>query len=154
WQVPDQQVSIPTLTAVVVAPILKPNGEVLGALYGDRGQSVGSTPPKPITQLEAMLAEVLARGLAAGLARGNQEEAALRARVQLESFFTPELARQLVDNPDTLRGRDVQVTILFCDLRKFSTNSEHLGPEATVQWIGQVMGAMSDCVHRHGGVVV
>jgi adenylate cyclase len=154
WQMPDQQVSVLTLTAMVVAPILNPKGEVIGALYGDRGQAIDSAPPKPITQLEAMLAEVLARGLAAGLARLDQEQAALRARVQLESFFTPELARQLVDNPEILRGRDAQVTILFCDLRKFSTNSEHLGPEATVEWVGQVMGAMSDCVQRHGGVVV
>ncbi len=154
WQVPDQNVSVMTLTAVVVAPILSAKGEVIGALYGDRGASGMTTALNPITQLEAMLAEVLARGLAAGLARVDHEQAALRARVQLESYFGPKLGQQLLDNPDILRGRDTQVTILFCDLRKFSTNSEHLGPEATVQWIGQVMGAMSDCVERHGGVVV
>jgi len=154
WQVPDENMSVATLTAVVVAPILNPKGEVIGALYGDRGQIVDAVAPKPITQLEAMLAEVLARGLAAGLARLDQEQAALRARVQFESCFGPKLAGQLLDNPDILRGRDAQVSILFCDLRKFSTNSEHLGPEATVEWIGQVMGAMSDCVERHEGVVV
>ena len=74
--------------------------------------------------------------------------------MQLESYFGSELGRHILDNPDLLRGRDTPVTILFCDLRKFSTNSEHLGPEATVEWIGQVMGAMSDCVARHGGIVV
>jgi adenylate cyclase len=150
WQMPPTQESLAQVAAVVAAPVLSPRGEVIGALYGDRqGGRV-----KSITRLEAMLTEVLARGLATGLARLDQEKVAVRARVQLESFFTPELARQLMENPDTLRGRDVTVTVLFCDLRRFSTNSEHLGPEATVEWIGQVMGAMSDCVQRQGGVVV
>jgi adenylate cyclase len=154
WQVPDQNMSVLTLTAIVVAPILNPKGEVIGALYGDRGQNVDSNVPRPINQVEAMLAEVLARGLAAGLARLDQEQAAVRARVQFESCFGPKLAQQLLDNAEILRGRDAEVTVLFCDLRKFSTNSEHLGPEATVEWIGQVMGAMSDCVERHEGIVV
>ena len=69
WQVPEQNVSVLCLTAVVVAPILSAKGEVIGALYGDRGGSGSARGLNPITQLEAMLAEVLARGLAAGLAR-------------------------------------------------------------------------------------
>jgi adenylate cyclase len=154
WQVPDQNMSVLTLTAVVVAPILNSKGDVVGALYGDRGQNIDSNVPRPITQLEAMLAEVLARGLAAGLARVDKEREALRARVQFEGCFGPKLATQLLDNAEILRGRDAEVTILFCDIRKFSTNSEHLGPEATVEWIGQAMGAMSECVERYEGVVV
>ena len=50
WQVPDQNMSVLTLTAVVVAPILSPNGEVIGALYGDRGQTDGTMAFRPITQ--------------------------------------------------------------------------------------------------------
>ncbi|HYV38285.1 MAG TPA: adenylate/guanylate cyclase domain-containing protein, partial [Gemmataceae bacterium] len=153
--VPNSQGSLADLTAVVVAPILSPKGDVIGAIYGDRGQSGGGGGvPAPITKLEAMLAEVLASGVAAGLARLDHEQAAISAKVQLEAHMSPALARQLIDNPDILRGRDTQVTILFVDLRKFSTNSEHLGPEATVEWIGQVMGAMADCVQEHGGIVV
>ena len=57
-----------------------------------------------ITKLDAMLAETLACGVAAGLARFEQERAALAAQIQFEQFFTPELSRQLALEPDLLKG--------------------------------------------------
>ena len=33
------------------------------------------------------------------------------------------------------------MSLLFCDIRGFSRISERLGPEGTVRWISQVMGA-------------
>jgi adenylate cyclase len=158
WQVPDPSLpvaaSLREVDAVVAAPILDRNGSIIGALYGDRHQESGPTFAGPITELEAMLVEVLARGVAAGLARLEQEQAALAARVQFEQFFTPELSRQLLRQPDLLKGRDAEVTILFCDIRGFSRISEHLGPARTVEWINEVMGALSDCVRAHAGVLV
>ena len=98
--------------------------------------------------------EVLARGVAAGLARLEQEQALLAARVQFEQFFTPELARHLERNPGLLQGREAEVSLLFCDIRGFSRISERLGPALTVKWIGSVMGVLSDCVRAHAGVLV
>jgi adenylate cyclase len=139
---------------VIAAPILNRQSEVIGALYCERRQGSGSAIIGPITRLEAMLVELLAGGIAAGLARVEQEQAALRARVQFEQFFTKELSLQLAAHPDLLEGRDCEVTILFCDIRGFSRISERLGPTGTVKWIGDVMGALSDCVLSSGGVVV
>jgi len=92
--------------------------------------------------------------VAAGLARLEQEQAALAARVLFEQFFTPELARHLARQPDLLQGRDALVTVLFCDIRGFSRFSERLGPAGTVAWVGDVMQALSDCVRAQGGVLV
>jgi class 3 adenylate cyclase len=158
WEVPGpSHPAVPSLEdvdAVVAAPILDQQAAVIGVLYGDRRQSNGPTSAGPITDLEAMLVEVLARGVAAGLARLEQEQAALAARVQFEQFFTPQLARQLAWQPDLLKGRDTEVTILFCDIRGFSRISEHLGPARTVEWINDVMGTLSECVRAHVGVLV
>jgi adenylate cyclase len=145
--------SLAGVKAVVAAPILNPQGDAIGALYGDRRQEA-SFVAHPITRLEAMLVDLLASGVAAGLARVEQEQAALRARVQFEQFFTPQLARQLEIRPELLRGQDASVSILFCDIRGFSRISERLGPEGTVEWIRAVMGALSECVQEHGGVLV
>jgi adenylate cyclase len=133
--------SLQGVEAFVAAPILDRHGAVIGALYGDRREG-GPASPGPITELEAMLVEVLARGVAAGLARLEQEQAALAARVQFEQFFTPELSRQLSLQPDLLKGRDAEVTVLFCDIRGFSRISERLGPAGTVEWVGDVMAAL------------
>ncbi len=154
WQVPLTVGSLTGVNTVVAAPILDHCGEVIGALYGDRCQRVPSVQCQPISRLEAMLVELLASGVAAGLARLEQEQAATAARVQFEQFFTPELSRHLAMYPDLLEGRDTEVSILFCDLRGFSRISERLGPAGTFEWIGGVMDELSKCVRRHGGVLV
>lgn len=158
WEMPTAgnapAASLIGVKAVVAAPILSREGAVIGALYGERRRDSGFLNEKPITELEAMLVELLAGGVAAGLARLAQEQAALAARVQFEQFFTPELSRQLEARPDLLKGRDTEVTLLFCDIRGFSRISERIGPAGTIEWLGAVMGVLSDCVRDHAGVLM
>jgi adenylate cyclase len=148
----DASASLANVQTVVAAPILDKSGQVLGALYGDRrGFSLAG---RTFSQLEAVLAETLACSVATGLARVEQQRAAMAAQVRFEQFFTPELSRYLSAQPDLLRGRDAEVTLLFCDVRGFSRISERLGPAATLEWMGSVIGALSDCVSAHNGVLV
>ena len=158
WEIPKAASpatsSLMEVEAVVAAPILDGQGTVIGALYGDRRGSADASGPVPITELEAMLVEVLARGVAAGIARMEQEKIVLAAHVRFEQFFTPELARQLAIQPDLLEGRDTDVTILFCDIRGFSRISKRLGPTRTMEWISDVLQTLSECVRDHKGVLV
>jgi adenylate cyclase len=158
WQVPGssslQAASMANIRAVVVAPIRNPRGDVLGALYGDRRLDRPRTAPSRITRLEAMIVELLARGVATGLARQEQERAALRARVLFEQFVTPEVAREIDSNPDLLEGRETDVTLLFCDVRGFSRIAETVSTDITVRWIGDVMDKLSECVIKHHGTLV
>jgi adenylate cyclase len=154
WQVPDTPPgqSLVDVKAVVAAPILDGQGEVLGVLYGDR--RITGRGSREISEVEALLVELLACSVAAGLARAEQEKAALTARVQFEQFFTPELSHQLASNPDLLRGQDAEVSILFCDIRGFSRISGRLRPAQTGEWINNVLEVLSDCALRHSGVLV
>jgi adenylate cyclase len=158
WQAPELAAaptrSLYGVHAVVAAPILDRCGNVIGVVYGDRRREGMWMTSPAVSKLDAMLVELIATGVAAGLARLEQEKAALTARVQFEQFFTAELAHQLEAQPDLLEGRDAEVTILFCDIRGFSRFSERLGPAQTVAWIRDVMGVLSDCVLSHRGVVV
>jgi adenylate cyclase len=151
---PDTPRSLQNVSALVAAPILNGAGEVIGALYGDRrsGGSSGGFPR--ITEFEAKLVELLASGIAAGLARLKEEQAAVEARVQFEQFFTPQLAMQLQRDPKLLEGRNAEVTILFADIRGFSRISERLGPDRTMAWIQDTMGALSESVLAYDGVLV
>ena len=83
------------------------------------------------------------------------EKKRLRQKV-FEQHFTPELARELARNPDPMKmkARNAEVTDLFCDIRKFSTISERLGPEQTIGWLSGVMGEFSTSVIENGGVLV
>lgn len=155
FQTPEEAagaLSLVGVQAIVAAPILNSDGTVIGALYGDRHNMRSGLPQ--ISRLDAKLVELLACGVATGLARLDQEKAALAARIHFESFFTPELSRVLEAQPDLLKGRDEEVTILFCDIRGFSRISERLGPAGTVTWIGDILEVLSECVQDQRGVLV
>lgn len=150
----ESAASLKGIEALVAAPILDAQGEVIGALYGDRRQPAPDSDSIDISQLEAMLVELLASGVAAGLARLEQERTALAARVRFEQFFTPELAQQLESHPDLLEGKDAEISVLFCDVRGFSRISERLGAVRTFAWICDAMEEFSECIQRFNGVLV
>lgn len=140
--------SLVGVKSVVASPILDATGNVIGALYGERRR--GGPAMRTITRVEAMLVDLLAGGVAAGVARVEEE----KTRFLWEQFVTPELSRQLADNPDLLTGRDADVTMLSCDIRGFSRICANLGPERTLEWIQNVLGVLSDCVFAEEGVLV
>jgi len=151
----DGQASLQDVVAVVAAPILSADGTVIGAIYGDRRQCVNSVQDDvEISLLEAKLVEILSSAVAAGLARLTQEQAAVTARTQFEQFFSPELAKELEIDAGLLEGRDTEVTMLFMDIRGFSSITEKLGPEATLEWINDLLGRFSECVFAESGVLI
>ena len=154
WQVPDlanANASLMDVRAVVAAPILDRAGEVIGVLYGERRTGPAA---RTIDRLEGLLVEMLACGVAAGLARVEQEEVAVRAQYQMEQFFTPELSRYLFEHPEALQARDCEVTMMSCDIRGFSRICESLGPTRTLEWLNDVLGVLSDCILAEQGVLV
>jgi len=145
--------SLMGIEAVVVSPISDGQGEIVGAIYGQRYQKLGSQGPA-IEPLEAQLVQLLAAAAGAGLARQQQEAEAARSRVQFEQFFSSALAQQLQADPTMLDGRDCQVTVLFSDIRGFSSHSERLSPADTCRLVGDVMERLTGRIVEHGGVVV
>ena len=145
--------STKNILLAVASPLLDPAGTVIGALYGER-RTDGLSRNREVSQLEAVLVETLARGVAAGRARLEQERAATTARVRFEQFFTAELSRHLTSSPDLLTRRDTEVTLLFCDIRQFSSISERLDAEITMEWLSDVMGTMAECAAEYDGTLV
>jgi adenylate cyclase len=151
--VPSQSAaaSLEGVTAVVASPILDEAREVIGAVYGARRGSGGSTEVSP---LEAQLTQVLAAAMAAGLARLESEAQEVRRRVQFEQFFTTDLAAALDRDPAWLDGRERGVTVLFADIRGFSAVSERLSPRLTCELIREVMEHLTARIMDCAGVVV
>jgi len=145
--------SMEMLDAVVVAPIMNPSGDVIGAVYGDQKLGMGATV-EPISEWEAMLVELLACSVASGMQRLNQQERVVSLENQFEQFFSKKLAEELEADPTLLDGRDAVVTTLFCDVRSFSAISEVLGTQRTFGWINDVMDILSECVNEFDGVIV
>jgi adenylate cyclase len=140
--------SLARIEAAVAAPIFGLNDEIAGVLYGARSR--GLFARGPIGPLEAQLVQLLAASVGANLARST----ALRTRVQFEQFFSPELVRELEQNPDLLEGRSQDVTLVFSDLRGFTALSQRLGAERTCRMVRDMMEALSEQIVAHGGVIV
>ena len=157
WEVYTQDAAQPEslhgVETVIAAPILDREGVILGALYGERGFRARQSGAS-FGQLEASLVELLARGVAAGLARLDDERKAVAATVQFEQFFTADLARKLLANPQLLEGQNREVTVLFCDIRGFTRLSDSLGAAKAISWCRDVLDVLSKCVLDEVGVLV
>ncbi|QDV41763.1 Adenylate cyclase 1 [Stieleria neptunia] len=142
--------SLQSVQCAVASPILNAEHQVIGVIYGDRTICAGGSFTTGISDMEATLIEILAGALAGGLARRNQE----RIRNSLAEFFSPKVADQLVSDPQLMEAKEIDVTALFCDIRKFSSVTEKLGPRKAIEWINDVMTELSQCVIDSDGVLV
>jgi len=149
----DANHSLQGVEALVASPILDPDGNVIGAIYGVRCGTLLRQLPQ-ISDLEATMVEVIGCGAAAGIAREGEQKKALAARVLFEQFFTPQLAAELEADPQMLSGREAEISVLFCDIVRFSAISQRIGSHKTLDWISDVMDRLSVVVLQHDGVVV
>jgi adenylate cyclase len=93
-------------------------------------------------------------------------EASLRSRLRLyqerhvlrdtfSRYVSPELCEEILNNPEVLAlgGRRQQVTVLFADIRNFTSMSEALDPEAVVEVLNTYFTEMVDLVFHYRGTL-
>ena len=76
-----------------------------------------------------------------------------RVRDLLGKVVSPEIATQLLQSDLKLGGEEREVTILFSDLRDFTTLSERLAPMAVLALLNRYLDRMSAIIEQHGGVI-
>ena len=76
-----------------------------------------------------------------------------RVRDLLDKNVSPEVAAQLLRDGAILGGQEREVTILFADLRGFTTLSEKLTPHELLTLLNRYLDRMSAAIEAHGGVI-
>ena len=77
-----------------------------------------------------------------------------RMKSTMSRYMDPGLADQLLaGDADVLGGRAVESTILFSDIRGFTTLTEQLGAQGTVSLLNEYFTIMVDCISREGGML-
>jgi adenylate cyclase len=104
-----------------------------------------------------LLALFSAVGVEAGL--GVLEERLKRRRITnaFQHYLSPNMVEMLVQNPDLLKlgGDQRELTILFCDVRGFTSIAEALkdNPERLVALMNRVLTRLSEVVLATGGTI-
>ncbi len=77
-----------------------------------------------------------------------------RLKSTMSRYVDPAIADQLLaKGGDTMVGQSVTATVLFSDIRGFTTLTEALGPQATVTLLNEYFEIMVDCISREGGML-
>ncbi len=143
----------PSQQSVVVAPVLDDEGSVIAAVYGVR-HGRGDNRRRGIRPLEARVVELMADAVGVAMARRAQEIESARQQVLLEQAFSPAVVEHLQRHPEALAGSTREATMLFADLRGFTTLAEGLPPADAYELLGAVMEQLTQAVMDHGGVVI
>ncbi len=85
--------------------------------------------------------------MSTGLAERDQ------VRDLLDKNVSPEVAAQLMRDGSALGGEEREVTILFADLRGFTTLSEKLPAPDLLALLNRYLDRMSTAIEREGGVI-
>jgi class 3 adenylate cyclase len=81
------------------------------------------------------------------------KERALFARA-LASFLPAGVAELIEDSPSALSlEQEIEATVLFSDIRGFSTVAEELSPREVAEVVGRHASAMAEVVLAHGGML-
>lgn len=106
----------------------------------------------PVMGAETMLfLGVVLPGLEQAIA---QEREKARIRRLFSRFIAPAMVEQLLQTPrlEALNKR-ADLTILFSDIRGFTSLSERLAPEQVVALLNPYLAEMTGIIHKHGGTV-
>jgi adenylate cyclase len=72
----------------------------------------------------------------------------------LASFVPQQLVDRLVAQPDTaIEPQEVEVSVLFSDIRGFSTLAERMSARDVADIVGRHLSAMAEVVLAHGGTI-
>ena len=140
------------ITSAMCVP-LKVENRILGAIYVDSQKS-----GMQFTEEDLELLQTLANQSAMAIENVHLYEKMLEAerkRANFSRFLSPAVVEHLMseDQDVTLGGEKRPVTIMFCDIRGFTTLSEGLTPERLVEFLNEHFTAMTEIVFQHGGTL-
>ncbi|HRS03009.1 MAG TPA: adenylate/guanylate cyclase domain-containing protein [Treponema sp.] len=68
-------------------------------------------------------------------------------------YVSPKVVEQILENPPELGGVDKELTVLFSDIRGFTTLSENMTPQELVNHLNVYLTAMTDLILEYGGTL-
>src|SRR5882672_1921931 len=138
--------------STICAPLVTETS-VHGALYADRLDTFGGFKPDDLELISAVAAQT---AIAVENARAHERLAREEvARANYSRFLPEYVVKQMLENPESFKlgGVNQTITVLFADIRGFTSISEHAPPEKIVGLLNRYFSAMTDIIFAHGGTL-
>ena len=141
------------------------NGVVIGTLseeyLGPVVSVVGIIIKTSFLVLTSVLLSLTAKGYSQVINKVRIEEReieqeknrSLNLRNIMRRYFTKDVAEYIIQRGDNLTGEKKEVSVLFCDLRNFTTLSEAMPTEKVFATLNYYLTKMADIVFEYGGTL-
>ncbi|MBX3244142.1 MAG: FHA domain-containing protein [Acidobacteria bacterium] len=138
--------------STICAPLIT-ESNVHGVIYADRLDPYSAFTPDHLELISAVAAQTAVTVETVKAHKRLAREEVARANY---SRFMPEyVVKQLLDHPESFRlgGVNQKITVLFADIRGFTSTSETANPEKVVGLLNKYFSAMSEIIFAHGGTL-
>jgi adenylate cyclase len=148
----SKSIALSGMQSAMCAP-LKGGDKLYGLLYVDNLVKRGMFSQEDLNIFSVIATQA---GLAVDRVRGREEMAKqAQQRSALERFLSPGVAQKIAAEAADiqLRGETQNLTVLFADIRGFTSMAEKMTPEETVEILNDFFNAMSDRIFSHEGTL-
>ncbi|MFQ5902452.1 MAG: CHASE2 domain-containing protein [Candidatus Binatia bacterium] len=85
----------------------------------------------------------------------REQKERIRLRTTFGKYVSPEVVEEILRDREGLglSGKRRHITVLFSDIRDFTSISEQIGPEKVVSLLSDYLGRVTDLVFKNGGTV-
>jgi adenylate cyclase len=147
----SESLRISGLRSAMCAPLVGKD-RLFGVLYVDNLEK-----PSAFTQEELNVFALVAAQAGAAVDNAVAHEKIAQQSLQrsaLERFLSPEVVEMVVANPDIrLGGVNQEVTVMFADIRGFTTMSEDMEPSRVVEILNEYFTRVTDVIFDNGGTL-
>lgn len=138
--------------STICAPLIT-ESNVHGVLYADRLDPFATFTADHLEMISAVAAQtaVTVETVKAHKRLAREEV----ARANYGRFMPEYVVKQLLENPNSfsLGGVNQTITVLFADIRGFTSISEKEKPEKVVSLLNRYFSVMTDIIFEHGGTL-
>lgn len=138
--------------STICAPLIT-ESNVHGVVYADRFDPFAAFTEEDLELISAVAAQTAVTVETVKAHKRLAREEVARANY---SRFMPEyVVKQMLDNPNSFRlgGANQKITVLFADIRGFTSLSENEKPEKVVNLLNLYFTAMSEIIFEFGGTL-